>query len=92
MKGIADWALLPLDAARWVVLALSFGAQKHSRYGWQDVPEGEEVFTSKLLGHLAAWRAGERLDAESGLPHLAHMAANALFVVWHALCKKEAAK
>ena len=32
--------------------------------------------------HLQAWWSGERLDKESGLPHLAHAVCCLLFLMW----------
>ena len=32
------------------------------------------------MRHLQAWRMGERLDEESGYPHLYHVATNMMFL------------
>lgn len=85
--GKPDWALLPLDAVGVVVRVLSHGAAKYGRYNWQQLADAEERYTAALLRHLEAWRGGERLDPDSGLPHVAHMACNAIFLVWFSMRK-----
>ena len=38
-----------------------------------------------MLRHIFAWASGERVDAESGLSHLAHAGANVLFLLTYEL-------
>ena len=54
----------------------TYGASKYSPKGWQEVPEGQERYTDAMLRHLLA-EATEPMD-ESGLPHAAQVAWNAL--------------
>ena len=63
-----------------LALVLSFGASKYGKDTWQQVKNGRERYYSALRRHLAAWAKGEHLDTESGLPHLYHVAVNALFI------------
>jgi hypothetical protein len=81
-RGKARWDLLPLDAVEGIVDVLTYGASKYAPEGWRSVPDAGDRYLAALLRHLAAWRGGERLDQESGLPHLAHVACNAVFLVW----------
>lgn len=74
-RGLA----LPLRA---VAAVLTYGAIKYKEDSWQHVPDGKARYESALDRHLNAWKAGEECDAESGLPHLAHAACNALFLLW----------
>lgn len=74
-RGLA----LPLRA---VAAVLTYGALKYKEDSWQHVPNGKERYESALDRHLNAWKAGEECDEESGLPHLAHAACNALFLLW----------
>lgn len=74
-RGLA----LPLKA---VAAVLTYGAMKYKRDSWQTVPNGEERYEDALDRHLNAWKSGETYDSESGLPHLAHAACNALFLIW----------
>ena len=52
----------------------TFGANKYTDHGWIDVPHGEQRYTDALLRHLLAERSGAQHDAESSLPHAAHVA------------------
>lgn len=74
-RGLA----LPLRA---VAAVLTYGALKYKEDSWQHVPDGKARYESALDRHLNAWKAGEKCDDESGLPHLAHAACNALFLLW----------
>lgn len=60
----------------------TFGAQKYTDNGWLHVPDGSRRYTDALLRHLLAegMDPGGQ-DHESGLPHLAHAAWNALTVL-----------
>jgi hypothetical protein len=49
---------------------------------WKKVPNLTTRYYGALLRHLVAWRSGEKLDPESGLPHLWHMACNIAFLIW----------
>jgi hypothetical protein len=55
----------------------TYGARKYSRGGWLHVPNGKDRYTDALIRHLLA-EATEERDQESGLPHAAHVAWNAL--------------
>lgn len=76
------WDLLPLRILTPVVEVLTFGASKYGPNNWQNLVDFEARYTAALCRHLAAWQSGERLDPESGLPHLAHMICNLIFLLW----------
>jgi hypothetical protein len=59
----------------------TYGANKYSDNGWKSVPNGQERYTDALLRHEVEFACGESDDTESGLPHLAHAAWNALAVL-----------
>ena len=65
------WDLLPTRALREVVRVFAFGAKKYSDHGWKTVPGARERYYAALLRHVTAWFEGERIDSETGLPHLA---------------------
>jgi hypothetical protein len=75
------YSLLPWKALAWVVKVLEYGARKYTAHGWRSVPGGAEVYREALLRHSAAVGRGEYLDEESGLPHCAHLATNALILL-----------
>lgn len=60
---------------------LTFGAKKYAEHSWHTVAEGKSRYKAALLRHLTAHAMGETLDSESGLPHLAHAACCALFIL-----------
>lgn len=64
-----------------VAKALTLGAEKYPPNNWQRVPDGSSRYTAALLRHLTAYGKGEKVDPESGLSHLAHVATNALFIL-----------
>lgn len=63
-----------------MVDVLTYGAKKYQPRGWQDVEA--KRYVDALYRHLSAVHGGEKLDKESGLPHLAHVAVNAMFLLW----------
>lgn len=78
MTGVKDdqeknrWELLPWAAVEDVVRVLTYGAKKYSPENWRKVENGRERYWAAAQRHLAAWRRGERADAETGISHLAH--------------------
>lgn len=75
-------SLLPWRAVQQIVAVLEFGAAKYGADNWQRVPEARQRYFDATMRHLLAWWDGERLDAESGLPHLAHAGCCILFLLW----------
>ena len=67
--------LLPPRALRIVADVLTFGAKKYSE------ENGPKRYLRAALSHTLDHMAGERLDPESGLPHLAHAACLLLFIL-----------
>jgi hypothetical protein len=75
------WDLIPWPELREVVAVFTQGAQKYEPRGWQKV-ERQRYFAA-LMRHVAACACGERTDIGSGKSHWAHVAANALILLWH---------
>ena len=59
----------------------TFGANKYTDNGWQEVKNGKNRYLDALLRHLFKVFMGEETDKESGLPHLAHACWNALAIL-----------
>ncbi len=74
--------LLPFEALEAVAEVLTFGAKKYADNNWQLVENAKSRYVAALLRHLSAYMQNEINDKESGFSHIAHMATNALFLVW----------
>jgi hypothetical protein len=75
--GKRRWDLWPFGAARIVLEVIEFGARKYAENDWIKHPP--EVYRDALFRHAEKMMVGEMYDEESGLPHAAHAACNALF-------------
>ena len=75
--------LLDFSRALQIVVDVgTYGAKKYTRTGWATVPEGSQRYTDAMMRHLLAMVVDpDGLDKETGLPHLAHAAWNALAVL-----------
>lgn len=60
---------------------LTFGAQKYEPNNWQGVEDAEDRYYAAAMRHLMAYRKGEKIDPESGLSHLEHLACNVMFLL-----------
>lgn len=58
---------------------MTIGAEKYSKDSWKTVPDAKQRYRDALLRHVYA---EERVDKESGLSHLAHAAANIMFLFY----------
>ncbi len=56
----------------------TYGANKYTDNGWEQVPDGERRYTDALLRHLLREASGELSDPDTGFLHAAHTAWNAL--------------
>lgn len=81
------WALIPFNALRMIVLALTYGATKYGAYNWANGIDYDRVY-SATMRHLTAWWEGEEVDDETNLSHLAHAGCNILFLIHYTLNTK----
>jgi hypothetical protein len=82
--GKVPMALLPSEALIEIARVLDYGQQKYAAHNWRQPPGyAWSRLYSALQRHLSAWNAGEDLDPESGLPHLAHAGCQILFLLTH---------
>lgn len=72
-------SLIDLTCFEDLAKVLDFGARKYSVDNWKKGLVTTEILDS-MLRHIAAFRAGEYYDKESGLPHIGHIQANAMFL------------
>lgn len=73
--------LWPVRAFLAIGDVISFGAKEYSPRNWESLDGFEDRFYAAALRHLTAWRLGDKLDPDSGLPHLAHAATNIVFLL-----------
>lgn len=66
------WDLLPVGPIEGIVQVLTFGAAKYGANDWRHVENAEERYYAAGMRHLMEDRKGNRLDPETGLPHLYH--------------------
>lgn len=82
--GKPRYDLLPTDATAELVKVLTYGANKYAERNWERGQKWSVPFAS-CMRHLLAWHAGEDVDPESGLSHLAHAACNVAFLLAYQL-------
>lgn len=59
---------------------LTFGAEKYGARNWEKGMSWSRVFGA-LMRHMWAWWAGEKLDPETGKPHLWHASCCLMFLI-----------
>lgn len=79
-EGKPPMALLPFDALEEVARVMEFGAKEYGEHNWRKGLSWTKTF-SALLRHVGKRLCGQVLDDKTGLPHTAHIACNALFLV-----------
>lgn len=80
-KGKLRWRLLPWKALAYVVRVLMHGAKIHGDNNWKLLPNFQERYWDALQRHQVEYLTGVRVDADSGLPTLAHLCCDALFLL-----------
>lgn len=73
--------LLPLAGRIYGALAMTNGAEKYGPYNWRDKKVKLTVYLDAIERHLAALYDGQDDAEDSGLPHLAHILANAALLI-----------
>lgn len=78
-SGKPKFSLIDLQSLEPCARVLEFGAKKYERDNWKKGLVVTEILDS-MLRHIAALRAGELIDPESGESHLGHIQCNAMFL------------
>jgi hypothetical protein len=78
-EGKARVDLLSPIALLGIAKILEVGARKYAVNNWRKGMAWNKVIAS-LLRHTFKFMAGEDLDQETGLPHVDHIACNAMFL------------
>lgn len=72
--------LVPASMVMAVAAVREFGCRKyHDPENWRQVEP--QRYRDALYRHWLAYLGGEKVDEESGLPHLWHLACNAAFLI-----------
>lgn len=81
-NGKRRWSLLPYGVINEVIDVLEFGAQKYSVDNWKCVPDHEIRYYDAAMRHINAWYELDKIDPDSGKPHLAHAICCLMFLLW----------
>lgn len=76
-EGKPRFDLIEPAALEMLAKVFSKGAEKYGAHNWLKGMDWSKMDAS-LQRHLSAWRSGEDKDAETGLPHMVHIAWNAM--------------
>lgn len=82
--GKPTFEYLPDDALAEINKVLTFGARKYDARNWEKGMSWLRCWNAAFR-HLWAWARGEKLDPETGLPHLAHAGCCVLFLISYEL-------
>lgn len=83
-----QWTLIDFKALEGMVRALEFGANKYAKDDWKKGIETKKI-ADKIMRHLVEYLDGNDLDEESGLPHIDHLQANAMYLSYMMKFKPE---
>lgn len=72
--------LFPPEALEAIGQVLTYGANKYAAHNWRKGIDWSRLYGAALR-HLNRWNAGEDIDPESGLPHLAHAGCCVVFLI-----------
>lgn len=73
--------LLPPGACADTAKVMALGASRYGPWNWRTHQIKRSTYVGAIKRHLDAWWGGEDLDPESGITHIAHIAASAMIVL-----------
>lgn len=81
INGKPNWAVFPFTEAEYVVKVFEHGVSKYGApFTYRKGIPKDELW-SAIMRHLIAIQNGDEIDNESGCPHMAHIAANAMMAL-----------
>lgn len=80
-KGKLRFTLFPVEAITPILEVLEHGAAKYGVDNWRSLSDARERYLNALYRHLFDYQNGITHDKDSGLPTLAHVATNAIFLL-----------
>lgn len=87
-KGKPRLDLLSAEALTQIASVMSHGASKYGDHNWRKGIAWSRVMAA-ILRHLQAFNAGEDLDPESGVSHLAHAGCGIMFLLEYSKYNKD---
>lgn len=80
IKGKSRVDLIPWEGLSLVGKVFEFGSIKYTKHDWR---KGRPwtTYAGAIIRHTYQWLSGENDDPESKLPHMAHVAANAIMLL-----------
>jgi len=76
------WDCVPMELIEQIAEVMTYGATKYNEDprdpNWVKVENGKHRYYAAMMRHLVADMKGEKLDPDSGLPHLSHFLFNAM--------------
>lgn len=81
-EGKLQWSQVDFQSLESLVMVLEGGAKKYSKDNWKKGHPITDLLDS-LLRHVFAFKSGETLDPESGVSHIGHIMANAMFIEYN---------
>ena len=79
-QGKLRHSLIDPEFIEELLSVLEFGAQKYAEESWKQIDETR--YSDALYRHFLEYSKGQVTDTESGCNHMAHIAANAMFILW----------
>lgn len=67
--------LIPPAALIYMAKAMQHGADKYGSFNWREKAVRSTIYIDAAMRHLLRYLDGEDIDTDSGVPHIAHVAA-----------------
>ena len=81
-NGKLKYHLIPWQVLHALAEVLTFGARRYSPNNWKYLADAEERYEDAMWRHLVARKSGQKVDPDSGLPHLWHAGTNLAFLIY----------
>lgn len=80
-SGKLEYDMFPNSVLEDVIKVMMYGAytKGYEKNNWMKCEDVTRYYNA-LRRHTEAWKAGEYIDPESGLPHLSHALCNLVFM------------
>lgn len=76
-RNKARLGLVPAVAFIYESEVMRQGSEQYGEYNWRDTEVNSAVYYDACMRHLLAYWEGQDIDPDSGMPHMAHVRANA---------------